>query len=277
MKRISIVLVLLLNSCNQGLTTQATNIKDTKVEGNNVLVNPVLPFPSPTPTPIITPVSSVLIINPSPSPSISTSTSNSVNSQSTFIPPIPTPSPTANNSTNSGFTLPPPPDPSNASNLGAGPSISFSDQPPPAQPSYSEIRPLPPETIRDGYITLVFRDESKIRIEKENILIVNSTAKFKTLLTTQDINLKSQIDNINQIIKELNIKFSEIFVASMTEKEALDMEKSSGTSYPGYDVINMLSSYDIKLTNQDIASLIKKLREFTIVRECNFNYPATNG
>ena len=265
-----------LLSCEKiSLTTQATNIKDTKVEGNNVLVNPVLPFPSPTPTPIITPVSSVLIINPSPSPSISTSTSNSVNSQSTFIPPIPTPSPTPNNSTNSGFTLPPTPDPSNASNLGAGPSISFADQPPPPPPPYSYVGILPDSTIKDGSINLVFRDESKIRIEKDNILIVNNTVKFKTLLTNIDVNLKTEIDTINQIMKDFNIKNSEIFVSAMTEKEALDEEISDEKSL-GYDVSNMLSRYLIMLTKQDIATLIKKLRTYNIVRACNFNDPTGN-
>ncbi|MEK7433428.1 MAG: hypothetical protein AABZ74_09875, partial [Cyanobacteriota bacterium] len=193
----------------------------------------------------------------------------SVNSQSTFIPPIPTPSPTANNSTNSGFTLPPPPDPSNASNLGAGPSISFADQPPPTPVNFSEIKPLPPETLKDGKIELVFRDESKIRRDITNILIINDTVKFKSLLTNIDLNLKAQIDNINQIMKDFDIKDSEVVAQSLTEKEASEDELLS--EKVGYDVPNVLSRYIIVLKNKEMGLLITKLRPFYIVRSCNYD------
>ena len=106
-------------------------------------------------------------------------------------------------------------------------------------------------------------------------MIVNNIAKFKSILPNIDVSTKNDIESINNIMKEFNIIFSDVVTVSMIEKEASALE----TDYEkvlGYDVPNKLSDYVIILKNQNIASLIKKLRTFSIVRECNFNYPATS-
>ncbi|MEK7433494.1 MAG: S8 family serine peptidase [Cyanobacteriota bacterium] len=218
--------------------------------------------------------------------------------------------------------LPPPPPEANLSNGSAGPSISFADQPPPAPPAYSTELPVP-ENLTEGSITLIFKDEFKIRIKKEdshdesdksdedkekktedndkdeknedkkfetksnndnetedNNNGKNDVVKFKSLIQENGKNenepLEKQVEKLNKLMKEFNIKVSDVSTSSMTEKDASNIEQSSGSSYPEYDVSNMLSMYSIKVTNKDIKNLVNKLRAINLVRESNFNYPATS-
>ena len=195
----------------------------------------------------------ILVASPRPIPSSSNSSPNLIEK---IVSPSPKPSLTEEEKIIQKLAETRPPGmtfPSNMPPMGIG----------------SQVLPLPPysvaytvpDNVREGTISLIFKDEYKVRYNKEKKI-------FYSLLG-------NDLSNINKIMSEYKID-STFFSRQITEEQAEIEEKRAEVKY-GYDEFNALSAYFIEVKDINVKEFVEKIRKDYLVRECNLRENASGG
>ncbi|MFN8673685.1 MAG: hypothetical protein U0457_16595 [Candidatus Sericytochromatia bacterium] len=113
------------------------------------------------------------------------------------------------------------------------------------------------EGTRNAYITLFFKSEKKIRAESFESKIFKS-------LTSSDIN------NLNKLIKDYNVKTLETTDSALTKSEAqLEYEKAEAEKLYGSYYPNKADIFYLFVENINVKEFIEKLREDINVLSAN--------
>ncbi|MFN8673689.1 MAG: S8/S53 family peptidase [Candidatus Sericytochromatia bacterium] len=151
---------------------------------------------------------------------------------------------------------------------------------------YSTANPVP-EGVRNGYVSLVFKDEYKIRLRPENghqdppgnssNSNANSNNNNNNAPTHKKFVISVQgspdledekMNKINNLLKHYKINDVLGGLEGMTEQKALEEEQSLEQEF-GYDYSNRGSSYTLVINDSDIKSFVDEMRAFNVVREIN--------
>lgn len=149
-------------------------------------------------------------------------------------------------------------------------------------PPYSRAEPLP-VGILDGSISLIFKDEYKIRL-KDHILRLSDknfsnnnpkVNKFDSEFDSLDINIKEiknkDIHDVNKILKKYDIVRVSGITSPYQSEEQEKINDIEREKIYKHDVANQYSVYNIQVRKTNIAELVTSLRSNDIVRESNYN------
>lgn len=137
----------------------------------------------------------------------------------------------------------------------AGPGLPCKPEPSPKYnpPPYSTSKPVSPN-MRSGYVNITFKDEFKVRYNKEQKLFISQIGQDTTI--------------INNLMKEYQIKQVGDFLGSITQEQADEQERISEAN-SDYDQPNRGSQYILLVENINVKEFVDRLRTSSLVREAN--------
>jgi hypothetical protein len=149
---------------------------------------------------------------------------------------------------------------------------------------YSRAEPLP-VGILDGSISLIFKDEYKIRLKSHlekvlsNYKIIKTTDmldEFDSMDENIRITKSNEIKQVNEILsKYKTISISGVTSPNQTEESVIEDEIQMSKIYKR-DVANEYSVYNSLYKQTNLGEVITELRKIEIVRESNYNQELTN-
>lgn len=166
------------------------------------------------------------------------------------------------------------------------------------KPRFSEKPELPPysrenatpSNVKEGSISLIFKDEYKVRIKNhddfqkkvklkldteknnKNLMEVLPEAFDKDFYKADKLESLNQNDvsKINNILRKYNVDLFQSIASTQTQEQADETERLVESNNSGYDSPNAYSTYTIEFKNIDLVSFINELRSSPLVREANY-------